>query len=116
MTWRGSSTTSRRGAATPLGEQGTAAKWAHAAMALAIRALGRGASDGAAPDPAAVLTMVERVMREGDARSGHTEHRACGPTTPARCCAPGWTRSSSTSRRASCSPSCSATDFFHADL
>ena len=51
------------------GEQGSAAKWAHAAMALAIRALGRG-SDDAAPDPAAVLRMVERVMTEGDARSG----------------------------------------------
>jgi len=38
-------------------------------MALAIRALGRG--DGtAAPDPAAVLRMVERVMTEGDARTG----------------------------------------------
>jgi glycosyltransferase involved in cell wall biosynthesis/predicted metal-dependent phosphoesterase TrpH len=51
------------------GEQGSAAKWAHAAMALAVRALGRG--DGtAAPDPAAVLQMVERVVSQGDARSG----------------------------------------------
>src|SRR6202012_2192150 len=51
------------------GEQGSAAKWAHAAMALAIRALGRGDSD-AAPNPEAVWRMVERVMTEGDARSG----------------------------------------------
>ena len=51
------------------GEQGSAAKWAHAAMALAIRALGRGERTDA-PDPAAVLRMVERVMTEGDARSG----------------------------------------------
>src|SRR5918999_2479528 len=51
------------------GEQGSAAKWAHAAMALAVRALGRG-DRGAAPDPAVVLRMVERVMTEGDARSG----------------------------------------------
>ena len=59
----------RCGRVSAHGEQGSAAKWAHAAMALAIRALGRG-SDDAAPDPAAVLRMVERVMTEGDARSG----------------------------------------------
>lgn len=59
----------RGGEVSAHGEQGSAAKWAHAAMALAIRALGRG-SDDAAPDPAAVLRMVERVMTEGDARSG----------------------------------------------
>src|SRR5919202_117220 len=32
--------------------------------------LGRGAADGGGPDPLAVLRMVERVMREGDARRG----------------------------------------------
>src|SRR3954451_8338812 len=59
----------RGGRVSAHGEQGSAAKWAHAAMALAIRALGRGdATD--APDPAAVLRMVERVMIEGDARTG----------------------------------------------
>ena len=31
-------------------------------------------ADGAAPDPAAIFTMVQRLMREGDARSSHTEH------------------------------------------
>ncbi len=51
------------------GDQGSAAKWAHAAMALAVRALGRGSS-GAPPNPAAVLQMVERVVSQGDARSG----------------------------------------------
>jgi glycosyltransferase involved in cell wall biosynthesis/predicted metal-dependent phosphoesterase TrpH len=51
------------------GDQGSAAKWAHAAMALAVRALGRGES-AAAPDPAAVLEMIERVVSQGDARSG----------------------------------------------
>jgi glycosyltransferase involved in cell wall biosynthesis/predicted metal-dependent phosphoesterase TrpH len=51
------------------GDQGSAAKWAHAAMALAVRALGRGAGTEA-PDPAAVLQMVERVVSQGDARSG----------------------------------------------
>jgi glycosyltransferase involved in cell wall biosynthesis/predicted metal-dependent phosphoesterase TrpH len=59
----------RAGRVEAHGEQGSAAKWAHAAMALAVRALGRGDS-AEAPDPAAVLRMVERVMIEGDARSG----------------------------------------------
>lgn len=60
----------RAGRATAAGEQGSAAKWAHAAMGLAVRALGIPDGDGPAPDPRIVLTMVERVMREGDARSG----------------------------------------------
>src|SRR5918999_1663985 len=61
------------------GEQGSAAKWAHAAMALALRALGRG-DGGAAPDPAAVLRMVERVMTDGHARGEVSgAGRALGP-------------------------------------
>lgn len=80
----------QRGDAEAHGEQGSAAKWAHAAMALATRALAwgdggeslggqlRGGSgeglpsvpSGAAPDPAAVLKMAERVIREGAAREG----------------------------------------------
>jgi glycosyltransferase involved in cell wall biosynthesis/predicted metal-dependent phosphoesterase TrpH len=87
----------RRGDAEAHGEQGSAAKWAHAAMALATRAfvVGRpGVGDGgdplggqqrggsgegvpsvpssgsAGPDPAAVLKMAERVIREGAAREG----------------------------------------------
>jgi glycosyltransferase involved in cell wall biosynthesis/predicted metal-dependent phosphoesterase TrpH len=59
----------RAGRVSAHGEQGSAAKWAHSAMALAVRALGCGDS-GAAPDPEAVLRMVERVMTEGEARSG----------------------------------------------
>jgi glycosyltransferase involved in cell wall biosynthesis/predicted metal-dependent phosphoesterase TrpH len=59
----------RAGRAQPGGDQGSAAKWAHAAMAIAVRALGAGA-DGAAggPQPRAVLRMAERIVREGDAR------------------------------------------------
>lgn len=87
----------RRGDAEARGEQGSAAKWAHAAMALATRALtlggGRGSLPGQqrggsgegpppalasaagtsgpqGPEPAAVLKMVERVVREGAARQG----------------------------------------------
>ncbi len=60
----------RAGRAEAHGQQGSAAKWAHAAMALAVRALGCGHEEVRAPDPRAVLTMIERVMREGDARHG----------------------------------------------
>ncbi len=63
----------RAGRARARGEQGSAAKWAHSAMALAVRALGTGEpGDDGGPDPRAVLTMVERVLREGDARRGAT--------------------------------------------
>jgi len=61
------------GNATAGGEQGSAAKWTHAAMGLAARALGPGTSGGsaiAAPDPLAVFEIVQRLMREGDARAG----------------------------------------------
>jgi glycosyltransferase involved in cell wall biosynthesis/predicted metal-dependent phosphoesterase TrpH len=58
----------RAGRVAAHGAQGSAAKWAHAAMAIAVRVLGGGA--GAPPDPGVVLRMVERVMADGDARSG----------------------------------------------
>jgi glycosyltransferase involved in cell wall biosynthesis/predicted metal-dependent phosphoesterase TrpH len=51
------------------GAQGSAAKWTHAAMVLAIRSLGE-QGDAARPDPERVLKIVERVMREGDVRGG----------------------------------------------
>ena len=59
----------RAGRAAAHGQQGSAAKWAHAAMALGIRSLGQDEAP-ARPDPARVLQIVERVMREGDARQG----------------------------------------------
>jgi glycosyltransferase involved in cell wall biosynthesis/predicted metal-dependent phosphoesterase TrpH len=71
----------RAGRVTTRGEQGSAAKWAHAAIALAARALGSGIDGNASeeaggakpgPDPRAVLTMVQRLLREGDARHGAT--------------------------------------------
>jgi glycosyltransferase involved in cell wall biosynthesis/predicted metal-dependent phosphoesterase TrpH len=58
----------RRGEAVARGDQGSAAKWAHAAMALAVRALGVEAEGG--PDPRAVLRMAERVLSDGDTRGG----------------------------------------------
>jgi glycosyltransferase involved in cell wall biosynthesis/predicted metal-dependent phosphoesterase TrpH len=60
----------RAGRVRARGDQGSAARWAHNAMALAVRALGRGAAEGPPPDPAAVLRMVERVMADADARGG----------------------------------------------
>ena len=60
----------RAGRATARGDQGSAAKWAHAGMALATRALGHDPARAVRPDPRTVLAMVERVVREGDARGG----------------------------------------------
>jgi len=59
----------RAGRVAPGGEQGSAEKWAHAAMALAVRALGRD-GDRAQLDPVRVLEIAERVLREGDRREG----------------------------------------------
>jgi glycosyltransferase involved in cell wall biosynthesis/predicted metal-dependent phosphoesterase TrpH len=61
----------RAGDAVARGDQGSAAKWAHAAMGLAVRSLDHTAGCEALR-PEAVLSMVERVMREGDARRGET--------------------------------------------
>src|SRR5439155_26227315 len=58
----------RAGRAEARGDQGSAEKWATGAMALATRAIGPG--DGTPADPRAVMTMIERVMREGDIRRG----------------------------------------------
>jgi glycosyltransferase involved in cell wall biosynthesis/predicted metal-dependent phosphoesterase TrpH len=71
----------REGAAVAGGEQGSAAKWAHAAMALATRALdlpGCGAPYPAyegkrrtgTVDPGTLLRIAKRVIGEGAAREG----------------------------------------------
>jgi glycosyltransferase involved in cell wall biosynthesis/predicted metal-dependent phosphoesterase TrpH len=65
----------REGRAEARGEQGSAAKWAHSAMALGTRALllsGGTATGGATPDPDAILKIAERVMSEGDRRRGES--------------------------------------------
>ncbi|MBV9421938.1 MAG: glycosyltransferase [Solirubrobacterales bacterium] len=66
------------GEASAHGAQGSAAKWTHAAMALAIRSLGPGGGT-LRPDPSAVLAIVERVLREGDVRHG-VSGAELGPT------------------------------------
>ncbi len=70
----------RHGRAEAHGEQGSAAKWAHSAMALATRALLADGETltGGSPDPDAVLKMAERVMSEGNVRSG-SDNRDLGP-------------------------------------
>jgi glycosyltransferase involved in cell wall biosynthesis/predicted metal-dependent phosphoesterase TrpH len=83
----------REGRAEARGEQGSAAKWAHAAVALATRALvltdsaeatqstylpggfdstPNKAGPGSEPDPDAILRIAERVMSEGERRRGET--------------------------------------------
>jgi glycosyltransferase involved in cell wall biosynthesis/predicted metal-dependent phosphoesterase TrpH len=92
----------RRGDAEAGGEQGSAAKWTHAAMALATRALVLADPGGAnafvpgmreevrseRPDPAAVLKMAERVIREGSVREGKVA-ADLGPDD-ARCLLDAW--------------------------
>jgi glycosyltransferase involved in cell wall biosynthesis/predicted metal-dependent phosphoesterase TrpH len=67
-TWQDFLAHLRTGEARAGGDHGSAAKWAHAAMAIAVRTLGTEAPGTA--DPSVVLRMVERVMREGNARAG----------------------------------------------
>jgi glycosyltransferase involved in cell wall biosynthesis/predicted metal-dependent phosphoesterase TrpH len=80
----------RDGDAVAGGEQGSAAKWTHAAMALATRALGEqgGAPAEAGPNPAAVLKMAERVISEGAVREGKVA-TDIGPDD-ARCLLEAW--------------------------
>jgi glycosyltransferase involved in cell wall biosynthesis/predicted metal-dependent phosphoesterase TrpH len=63
----------RAGEVSAQGKQGSAAKWAHTAIALAARSLGhRSDRQDGSPDPRRVMTMVQRLLREGDARHGTT--------------------------------------------
>ena len=57
----------RAGRTETSGAQGSAAKWAHAAIALTIRSLGRG-SETSGPEPERVLTIAARLLREGEVR------------------------------------------------
>ena len=65
----------RQGRAAAAGSQGSAAKWAHSALALATRALIReGELTETGPvSPAAVLEIAERVVADGGERGGEAE-------------------------------------------
>ncbi len=59
------------GQAAAGGEQGSAAKWAHTAMALATRALALdGVVGSGTADPSAVMKIAQRAIVEGAAREG----------------------------------------------
>jgi glycosyltransferase involved in cell wall biosynthesis/predicted metal-dependent phosphoesterase TrpH len=124
----------RAGRAEAGGEQGSAAKWAHAAMALATRALALdgesrsavpsrdyveegngGADDGRALDPAAVLKIAQRVIGEGAAREGRVA-TDIGPDD-ARALLESWLRSIDLDLRGrDLLAYLQADDFSHADL
>jgi len=82
----------RAGNVLARGAQGSAAKWAHAAIALAARSLGRGRPQERAqrPDPNRVMTMARRLLREGEVRHGPVGN----DLTPedARCLLRAWLR------------------------
>jgi glycosyltransferase involved in cell wall biosynthesis len=104
------------GAAQAGGEQGSAAKWAHAAMALATRALTLGGAGGErAPDPAAVLKIAQRTISEGAAREGKIA-ADIGPDD-ARALLEAWLRSIELDLRGrELLAYLQADDFSHADL
>jgi glycosyltransferase involved in cell wall biosynthesis/predicted metal-dependent phosphoesterase TrpH len=105
------------GGAEAGGEQGSAAKWTHAAMALATRALGEkgAATPSIGPDPAAVLKMAERVIREGAVREGKVA-ADIGPDD-ARCLLESWLGSMGLDLRGrELIAYFQAADFSHADL
>jgi len=74
------------------GAQGSPAKWAHAAIALTARSLGRGERGASArrPDPRTVITMAQRLLREGDAREGGDGAAAGLTPEDARCLLRAW--------------------------
>jgi glycosyltransferase involved in cell wall biosynthesis/predicted metal-dependent phosphoesterase TrpH len=65
----------RAGRAHAGGSHGSAAKWAHSAVALAARVLRCGPADATYGrlDPRAVMTIAARLLREGEARHGQNE-------------------------------------------
>lgn len=61
----------RTGRCSPGGDQGSHAKWANSAIALAARSLLADSSDGQqGPEPAVVFRIVQRLMSEGESRRG----------------------------------------------
>ena len=98
-----SSRTCARGEVLARGAQGSAAKWAHAAIALAARSLGGEPADEharAARTRARVMTMVQRAAARGRRAPGRRRQRPRRPRTRAACCARGCARRARRPRRA----------------
>src|SRR6202049_4576631 len=72
------------------GAQGSAAKWAHAAIALAARALRRGDGGGGATHPLTVARMARRLLREADVRQGGADNEGAVSPEDARCLLRAW--------------------------
>jgi glycosyltransferase involved in cell wall biosynthesis/predicted metal-dependent phosphoesterase TrpH len=107
----------RGGEAGAGGEQGSAAKWAHTAMALATRALALDSApaEGTAPDPTTVLRIAQRVVGQGAAREGAIA-ADIGPED-ARALSEAWLRSLGIEERGrALLERMQAEDFSHADL
>jgi glycosyltransferase involved in cell wall biosynthesis/predicted metal-dependent phosphoesterase TrpH len=83
----------RAGRVVAGGKQGSAAKWAHAAIALTARALGAAADEEAcALDPAAVMRLAGRLLHEGDARHGTIDGGVAFSAADARSLLHAWLR------------------------
>jgi glycosyltransferase involved in cell wall biosynthesis/predicted metal-dependent phosphoesterase TrpH len=82
----------RAGRVIARGAQGSAAKWAHAAIVLTARSLGSGlpGAEPAVPDPARVIAIAGRLLREGDARHGPTSGGEAVSSEDARCLLRAW--------------------------
>ncbi|HEX5853619.1 MAG TPA: glycosyltransferase [Solirubrobacteraceae bacterium] len=83
----------RAGDVLARGAQGSAAKWAHAAIALAARSLEQGpegAVSSGRPDPQRVMTMLHRLLREGDLRESSTTAGGAVSPEDARCLLRAW--------------------------
>ncbi|HVR06014.1 MAG TPA: glycosyltransferase, partial [Solirubrobacteraceae bacterium] len=80
----------RAGRVQAKGKQGSAAKWAHAAIALAARSLWNDehGEQVLEPDPRRVVRMAQRLLSEGDARHGATGSDLT--PTDARCLLRAW--------------------------
>ena len=104
----------RAGRASARGEQGSAAKWAHSAMALAVRALGRGEGGAGRPAGGADHGRARHARRGRPARRGRGATSV--PTTPAACCTPGWRPSTCASTKRDLLALLQHEDFSHADL
>ncbi len=80
----------RAGRVLARGKQGSAAKWTHAAIALAARSVGLG-DESSRVDPQRLMSMMQRLLLEADAREG----AGGSELTPqdARCLLRAWLRS-----------------------